>query len=77
MIRIGDKDKFEYLLARGILPSITDLEGCNALHYAARIDRLEFLSYMLEGDYHAYEYSNSIDFLQTFSNLSHNRSIMI
>lgn len=55
MIRLDDKAKFEYLLGRGISPAASDSEGCNALHYAIRMERMEFLSYMLEGDYYANE----------------------
>ena len=50
-MRLDDKSKFEYLLRRGILPSSTDKEGFNAIHYAIRMGKIEFLSYMLEGDY--------------------------
>lgn len=59
MMRVEDKPKFEYLLNRGILPSTPDNEGCNALHFAIRMEKIEFLSYLLEGDYLAYENINN------------------
>ncbi len=58
MMRVDDKQKFEYLLNRGILPSALDNEGCNAIHFAIRMEKIEFLSYLLEGDYGAHENIN-------------------
>lgn len=55
MMRIDDKQKFEYLLNRGILPSSTNSEGFNSLHFAVKLNKLNYLSYMLEGDYNAFE----------------------
>jgi ankyrin repeat protein len=55
MMRVDDKSKFEYLLNRGILPSATDNEGYNAIHFAIRMEKIDFLSYLLEGDYSAHE----------------------
>lgn len=55
MMRVEDKGKFEYLLNRGILPSAPDHEGCNAIHFAVRMEKIEYLSYLLEGDYSAHE----------------------
>ncbi len=55
MIRVDDKLKFEYLINRGLLPSLSDSSGCNALIYAIRMEKLEFVAFMLEGDYNAYD----------------------
>lgn len=77
MIRMEEKQKFEYLLSRGILPSSTDSEGCNALHYAIRNEKLEFLSFMLESDYQAHENDHDLNKLQlTLNNISTNKSFM-
>lgn len=51
MMRVDDKQKFEYLLNRGILPSTCDVNGLNSLHYAIRFDKLPYLAYMVEGEY--------------------------
>jgi hypothetical protein len=80
MIRIEDRSKFEYLLGRGILASICDSEGYNAIHYAIRMERIQFLSFLLEGDYQAYE---SLDDLEgnklqlNLTNLTMNKSYMM
>lgn len=55
MMRINDKQKFEYLLGRGILASVVDQDGNNALHYAIKMERIEYISFLLEGEYHGYE----------------------
>jgi hypothetical protein len=61
MMRIDDKTKFEYLLGRGILPSASDSDGFNALHYTVRLNKLEYLAFMLEGDYQAYEFEGDLN----------------
>lgn len=84
MIRIEDKPKFEYLLNRSILASIPDLDGNNALHYAIRMERIEFISYLLEGEYHGFECLGDLNFItdlsklqMTLNNITVNKSYMM
>jgi ankyrin repeat protein len=77
MIRVEDKSKFEYLLNRGLVPSTMDAEGCNGIHYAVRMGKLDFLSYLLEGDYSSHE--NGLDpthFQFNLTNISMNKSYL-
>lgn len=60
MARMEDKEKFEYLLGRGILPSTSDQHGNNSLLKLVQMDRIEFLAFLLEGDYNAYLDDNDI-----------------
>ena len=41
-------------MQRGLKPSVTDEAGASALQYSVRMERIEYLSYMLEGDFNAY-----------------------
>ncbi|CDW82347.1 ankyrin repeat [Stylonychia lemnae] len=84
MIRVEDRQKFQYLLSRGIMPSFQDLDGNNALHYAIRMERIEFISYLLEGEYTSYESLGDPYFNQdlsklhvTLNNLTVNKSYMM
>jgi len=54
-MRLDDKKKFEYLLNRGLLPSSQDSDGSTVIHYAIRMEKLDFLSFLFEGDYLAFE----------------------
>ena len=75
-MRMEDSEKFQYLLARGVLPSATDSSGCNAIHYAIRMEKLNFLSYMLEGDFNAYERDDQLKLHITATNMSFTKSYM-
>eukprot|EP00347_Sterkiella_histriomuscorum_P006025 403354358 len=85
MIRIEDKEKFQYLLKRGVMPSQQDIDGNNALHYAISMERIEFISYLLEGgEYHGYDYLNENNFKPdlsrlnvTINNINANKSYMM
>ena len=80
MMRIGDKKRFEYLLNRGVYPSYSDHKGNSALIYAIRLENLEFISYLLEGEYQSQEifcdpnYTADLTKLHTtFNNLNTSR----
>jgi ankyrin repeat protein len=53
-----------------MLPSNSDLEGNTALHYAIRMERIEFMCYMIEGEYHSYEYLTDANFKPDLSKLN-------
>ncbi len=55
MIRLGDRDKFEYLLGRGIFPSCADQNEENAIHYIVKLEKISYLAYLFDQDYDAYE----------------------
>jgi len=55
MMRIDDRQRFEYLLGRGIMSSIADNEGYNALHYAVRMEKLHYISFLLDGNYDGFD----------------------
>ena len=50
-MRIKDWEIFKYLLSRGIKPSSKNEDGLTAVHFAVEMERFEFLSYMLQGDF--------------------------
>jgi hypothetical protein len=56
MIRLDDKEKFEYLLSRGILPSSSDSNEENAIHYIVKLEKISYLAYLFDQDYDAYEW---------------------
>lgn len=37
------------------MPSFADNEGYNALHYAIRMEKLHYISFLFEGDYNGFE----------------------
>lgn len=83
MIRIGDKKRFEYLLNRGVYPSFTDTNGNSALHYCIRLENIDFLSYLLEGEYLTFNNINDENCITdltklhtTFVNLNSSRRLM-
>ena len=56
MIRIDDREKFEYLLNRGVLPSSLDLHDENVIHYIVKLEKISYLAYLFDGDYDACEW---------------------
>lgn len=76
MIRVENRESFKYLLRRGILPSAQDTDGFNAIHFAVRGEKLDFLSYMFESDFNASEIENDLNskLYKTTNNFSMNRS---
>jgi hypothetical protein len=53
-MRINDTEKFDYILKRGISPLASNQNELSALHFAIELEKLNFLSYLLEGDFEAY-----------------------
>ena len=53
LMRINDMKMFEYILQRGISPLSSNHNELNALHYAIQLEKLNFLAYLLEGDFEA------------------------
>lgn len=37
------------------MASLCDQDGFNAIHYAIRMDKVEYISFLLEADYMAFE----------------------
>ena len=50
-IRFDDFDIFDYLLKRGISVLNADRNGYNAIHYAIQLEKFDFLSFLLQGDF--------------------------
>eukprot|EP00347_Sterkiella_histriomuscorum_P008302 403345605 len=50
-IRFEDKENFQYLLQRQISVLNIDQNGNNVIHYAIQLEKLEFLSYLIEGKF--------------------------
>ena len=50
LIRINDHEMFQYILKRGVSPLASNENDMNALHFAVKLEKIEFLSYLLEGD---------------------------
>jgi ankyrin repeat protein len=69
MMRIGDKQRFEYLLNRGVYASCTDKDGNSAIHYCIKMEKIEFLSYLFEGEYHSYDHLNDENLLTDLTKL--------
>ena len=82
MMRIDDREKFEYILGRGVLPSASDEKGHNSLFYAVRMERLHYVSFLLEAEYHSlqrdHEVTLNIDFInkKQSQGLAFNKSYM-
>ena len=55
MIRIEDKSNFEYLLRRGIKISVSDSRNNNSLHHSIKLEKPQFLSFMLEGSWDGFD----------------------
>lgn len=47
MIRMQNEKVFKYLLKWGILPSHSNDDGLNAIHFAVELEWFNFLSFML------------------------------
>ena len=60
-MRINDIQNFEYILRRGVSPLKSNENDLNVLHMAIKLEKLEFLSYLLEGDYAACEKTETYD----------------
>jgi len=41
---------FKQLLHKGVSPLCTNCDGMTAVHYAIELERMEYLSYLFEGD---------------------------
>lgn len=50
-MRFDDKENFKYLIKRGISMLETDKNGHNCVHHAVIMEKIDFLSYLLEGSY--------------------------
>ena len=48
-LRFEEKDNFRYLLQRGISVLDIDKYGNNVVHYACKLEKIEFLTFLLEG----------------------------
>ena len=48
LMRIDDRPNFQYVLQRGIKPSCTDASGMTVVHYAIMLEKIHFLSFLLE-----------------------------
>ena len=53
VMRIKDRENFEYVLRRGVSPLAANQNDFNGLHFAIKLERLEFLAFLFEGDYDA------------------------
>jgi len=60
------------------------LDGNNALHYAIRMERIQFIAFLLEGEYHCFEtlgdpyFSADLSKLHvTLNNVTINKSYMM
>lgn len=54
LMRIDLKSSFEYVLSRGIPISLSDRNNNNLLHYAVSLERCDYVSFLLEGNYQNY-----------------------
>lgn len=50
-IRFEDRENFKYLLLRGISVLSADSDGNNVIHYAIKLEKLEFISFLMEGKF--------------------------
>ena len=55
-MRIEERDNFVYLLNRGIRVLKTNNEGLNTVHYAINLEKTDFLSQLIEGDFEGHIY---------------------
>ena len=46
---------FEYILKRGVSPLASNENDMNALHFAIKLEQIEFVSYLLEVDFNRYQ----------------------
>lgn len=53
-MRIDFKDKFSYVLNRGIPVSSSDKNYNNLLHYAVSLERLDYLYFLFGGKFDNY-----------------------
>jgi hypothetical protein len=56
LMRVGDQQTFEYVLRREVSPLSANSNDLNALHFAVQLERVSFLSYLLEGDFEGYNF---------------------
>lgn len=50
-MRFSDRESFAYLLKRGLSLMTNNSEGFNIVHLAVKIEKIEFLSYLMEGTF--------------------------
>lgn len=50
-MRFGDQEAFMYLIRRGLSLQQTDKEGLSVVHLAVKMEKIEFLAYMMEGEF--------------------------
>jgi ankyrin repeat protein len=60
-MRFDDKDNFKYLIRRGISIMECDKNGHNTLHHAVLMEKVDFLSYLLEGNFKSTIYGTCSD----------------
>lgn len=83
MMRIDDLEKFQYLLGRGVLASACDNDGFNAIHYAVRMGKIQYLRFLFEGaesytDTEFGEFNIELTKLnQTLTSMTMNKSYMM
>ena len=53
-MRFDDRDNFVYLLKRGIHVFHEDKNGNNAVHFAVLLEKVNYLSFMIEGTFDSY-----------------------
>jgi hypothetical protein len=53
-MRVDDMKTFKYVLKRGVSPLAANENDMNTLHFAIILEKLNFISYLLEGDYDAH-----------------------
>ncbi|CDW77266.1 ankyrin repeat [Stylonychia lemnae] len=54
LMRINDYQTFDYILKRGVSPLASNENDMNAIHLAIKLEKMNFLSYLLEGDFDGY-----------------------
>ncbi len=54
LMRVDQQRSFEYVIRRGIPLTSADRNGNNVLHFAVSLERLDYLSYLLDGSYGSY-----------------------
>ena len=50
-MRFDDQENFKYLLMRKISVNNYDQNGNNSIHYAILLEKIEFLSFLMEGKF--------------------------